>query len=116
MEWIASEFGVDRKILRSRLEAKGVDFSNGATIREAFDAWTDKLAGEKERLRKATAEANVAELDAAERIGRLIPKAESKRLISELAVQTRVKIEEADYIPKPSRVRLTKEIAAIKIQ
>lgn len=116
VEWVAAEFGVDRKTLARRLDAKGVDSSEGVTLHEAFDAWTGKLAGEKERLRKVTEEANLAEIETAEKRGTLILKSESKRLISDLAAQTRMKIEEATYIPKPDRIRLTKELAAIKVQ
>lgn len=115
INWLSSEFGVGAKELVRKLEAQGIDCSNGVTIRRAFEAEVDRASGKKNRERLLLSEANMAEMDEAEKAGTLMKKTDCHRLIAELAVETRKALEGADYIPKASRVRLSKELGKIKV-
>ncbi len=114
VEWVASEFGVDRKTLRRKLEAIGVDCSNGVTLNEAHEAETKRSESEEARRRKTIAEAKSAEIDAQLKEGKFMPRSLYIQVVSDLAAQTRVVIESARYISRELRMRLGKEIAVIE--
>jgi hypothetical protein len=117
VEYVASELGVDRKMLVRRLETAAVVYNGeGITFREAFDAISAKSEIEADRARQKKAEAESAEIDAAQKKGRLMLKSEHEAVVSELAVRTRAAIQSAEYIPKEDRQRLTRELAEVKVK
>lgn len=93
-----------------------MDCAEGVSLKEAFEAEVDRAAAKKDRERLLKSEANQAEMDEAEKAGALMKKSECHRLIAELAVESRKLLEGAEYIPKVGRVRLSKELAKIKVQ
>lgn len=89
VEFVASEFGVDRKTLVRRLEARNVDSSQGVTIREAFGAWTAKDQREADRARQQAAEADTAEVTAAEKRRLLMFKKDAALLWADATIEVR---------------------------
>lgn len=89
VEFVASEFGVDRKTLVRRLEARNVDSSRGVTMREAFGAWTAKDQREADRARQQAAEADTAEVTAAEKRGLLMLRKDAALLWADATIEVR---------------------------
>jgi hypothetical protein len=115
VEYVASELGIDRTTLDRRCEEAGFHLNGaGLTFREAYDALSLKSASEAARRRKNLAEAEASEIDTRNKKGLTIVRTFYEYGITDLSVQTRVKIESASYITKEDRRRLIKEIAEIK--
>jgi hypothetical protein len=118
IRWLADEMSVDRLTLRKRLGAAGRDTAGkgkGFTLAEAVYSWTARGEAESARNRKAAAEAERAEIETAEKLGRFVLRDEHKHVLRELAIQTRVVVENASYIAAAARQRLSKEISAVQI-
>src|SRR5688572_25253786 len=115
VEFVARELGVDRKALERRLDAKNVDCTAGITFREAFSAWTSKDDRDAARARQQIADAGSAEMDAAEKRGLLMPKANHIRWVKDYGTQVRAKIMEAD-IPVAGKKALCAAIGGIEVE
>lgn len=89
VEFVASEFGVDRKTLVRRIEAKNIDSSHGVTMREAFSAWTANDERAADRARQQKAEADTAEITAAEKSGKLMLRKDAALLWADLTIEVR---------------------------
>ncbi len=109
ISWLSNELNVDRKTLTPRLLAAGNDSGERFTIREAFKAWTAKGELEASRNRKASAEDDLAELTLAEKNGEI--RDWMKRKTIDFVVRVRRTLEQAEYIPMESRIRLSHDIA-----
>ena len=111
----ASEFGVDRRTVDSRLKAAAVvpapdgTFSTGQIAAAIYG----DLAGEK--LRKLRAEANVAEMKDLQMRGTLVFLSGAKAVWADAIVEWRKTLEAADYIPQKSRERLLKSLLKIRL-
>jgi|SRR6476620_5927279 len=112
VEFVASEFGVDRKTFIRRLEAKNIDYSKGVTIREGFSAWTSKDERDADRARQQKAEADSAELDAAKKRGELMFTKDAEVLWADRTIAWRKVIQARDSWKSPD---LLKELAKIKL-
>jgi hypothetical protein len=109
----ASEFGLDRRTVATRLKAAAtVPASDGtfSTGQVAAAIYGD-LAGEK--LRKLRAEANIAVMKDLQLRGSLVPADMAESLWADAIVQVRVSVEQADYIPADSRTRLLKSLQQV---
>ena len=89
VEYVAREFGVDRAALLRRLEAKNIDTSGGITFRQAFSAWTAKDERDADRARQQKAEADTAEITAAEKSGKLMLRKDAQLLWADLTIELR---------------------------
>lgn len=110
VSWVARELGVDRVSLLRKLEADGVDTSDGVTLKVAFEAEVEKSKQAADRARKTKNEADLTEIAIAEKRKQLIPADDAGRLLSELSIRTLQTIKEAAYIPESHRKRLVREI------
>lgn len=113
VEWVAAEFGVDRKTLSRKLDAIGVDYSNGITLKEAHEAETRRNESEEARRRKNNAEAEAAELDLKQRNG-VIAK-EFGRMAADIAIKARTIISSTEHISALSRPKVIAEMKDIEL-
>ena len=107
--WIAAELGVDRAGL-DRLLGPGPH-----TLRAAFEKLSGKYEREKNRDIRQAAEAETAQIDAAERKGKLMLTENHQRWVRELGTRTRAVIVESK-LPEEQKKALCAEIAKIKIK
>lgn len=115
VEFVAREFGVDRKALERRLDAKNVDCGAGVTLREAFAAWISKDDRDAARTRQQIADAESAEIDAAEKRGTLMLTENHVRWAKDYGTQVRAKVMEAD-IPVAEKKKLCAAITEIEVE
>jgi phage terminase Nu1 subunit (DNA packaging protein) len=112
---LALILGIGRERLTHALNDAGEKASEPITVARAFAALERKLARELDRARKQKAEADGAEMDAAEKKGILMKRADCDFLVSELAVQTLRIIRTADYLPIEGRKRCAKDLEGIEV-
>jgi hypothetical protein len=110
LNWLADELGVDRKVL-ARLFPDGGPRTN----KEAFQALSGKYEREKNRDRRQAAEAETAEIEAAERRGTLMLTANHLRWVRELGTCTRAVIMESKLTDEHKKA-LCANISKIKIK
>lgn len=116
-EFVSAEMGVDCETLRRRCGEAGFAINgDGVTFREAYDALSLKSVSESARRRKNLAEAEASEIDTLRKKGEFVFRSDHASTVRDMAVQTRVTVERAIYIPKDSRRRLIGELAEIKPQ
>jgi hypothetical protein len=115
LDFVAAELGVDRQTLLRRCQDAGLSCNgSGLKFSEAYDALSLKSVSEAARRRKTLAEAESSEIDTLQKKGLLMYRNDHAMTVKDIAVQTRVTVERADYVPKDSRKRLLKELAEIK--
>lgn len=113
VEFVAAELGVDAETLRRRCEASGFKLNGaGLTFAEAYDALTQKSEDAAARRRKNIADAENSEIDTLNKKGKFMFRDYYETAIRDIAVQTRVTVERATYIPKPARARLISDLKA----
>lgn len=116
VEFVASELGVDRKALIRRLEEIGI-IPNGAgiTFREAFRGLSNREEEKQEALATKRTLRESAQIDTLHKKGQFVFRTDHANAIKDAAVQTRVTIERASYIPRESRKRLIDEVSEIRL-
>lgn len=115
VEFVASEFGFERKTLQRWLEDAGIH-PNGAgiTLREAVQAVTARTSQKADLLRRQKAEADTAEIEAAERRGKLMLTEEHIRQVKEFGTEIRAKVMQANHISPESKKKLLGAFAEIE--
>ncbi len=111
VEFVSKELGVDRAALLRRLDAKGVDYSAGVTFKEAFSAWTSKDQRDADRARQQAAEADTAEVTAAQKKGELMFKKDAALLWADATIELRKLVQSQ---PKWESAKLLAAMAKIK--
>jgi hypothetical protein len=111
----ASEFGMDRRTVDSRLKAAATVPAPDGTYStgQIASAIYGDLAGEK--LRKLRHEANLAEMKDLQMRGELIFASDVEGVWADAIVQLRKELEGADYIPSKARAQLLKDLLKIKL-
>lgn len=113
VNFVAGELGVERGALTRRLKQAGVDYLKGVTFAEAFSAWMQKAKRESNRDRRDEAEADSAEMDAAQKKGLLILKKDAQLLWADLTIETRKLIQAQ---PKWESGQLLVKLSKVKIE
>jgi len=89
VRFVASELAVDRMALQRRLKTAGVDYSKGILFREAFEVLTAKADRDADRDRQRKAEADTAEITAAEKRGTLMLKSDAAAMWADVTIEVR---------------------------
>jgi hypothetical protein len=111
VNFICKELGVDRMAMTRRLDAKGINSSDGVTFREAFSAWTSKDDRDADRARQQKADADSAEVDAALKLGELMFKKDAALLWADATIEVRKVIQSQ---AKWESVKLLSALSKIK--
>lgn len=113
VNFVATEFGVDRLALTRRLTAARIDYSKGITFKEGFAAWTARDERDADRARQQKAEADSAEMDAAKKRGELMLVKDAGLLWADRTIEQRKLIQTRNNWESNE---LLKELAKIKLK
>lgn len=114
VNFLAVLCGVDRATLGRKLLSRFGSNQKKFTVAESFEALTARSESDEARRRRNIAEAESAEIETQIKREKFMPRSLHEHVVSDLGKQTRVIIESARFIPKESRVKLGKLIAAIE--
>ena len=117
--------GLDRRTVEKRLLSVTPATTDKRGKLYSIDAFLPALCKEEAtdasnairdvKLKAAAAEADSAGMDAKERKGRLVIKADAKLVIADMLTQIRKAVEKATYLRPEFRGRLLKDMQKIKI-
>lgn len=112
----STNFGVHRDTLQKRLIANEIRPSEDGTYSTAqiTKAVFGDIAGEK--LRKAKADADKAEMDAAHRAGELILSRDVELRWMDMAIRIRKTVEKAHFLTPEQREKMVEVLAKLKLE